>query len=138
MIIACVLTSQFLSQVVLLRLMGNQVKQGLGREPGGGVLAKRLERLLGLCVANFLECGVRMGARGHGNQLRLAEALEGDEPIDSSLNRSPGGQQAVVAQDGSLFAAEGLGDDIALRAAQDDAVELVVQRDIVVEGASVL
>ena len=111
------LISPCLSQVILPRLVGNQVKHGLGREPGGGVLAKRLERLLRLRVADFLERGARVGTRGHSNELRVAEALEGDEPIDSSLDGGPGSQQAVVAQDGSLFAAESFGNDIALGAA---------------------
>lgn len=61
--------------MILLRFVSNQVTyRRLGAEPGGGVLAKRLERLLGLHVADFLECGItRVGTCGHSNELRGAE-----------------------------------------------------------------
>lgn len=118
--------------------MGNQVKHGLGGEPAGDVLAERLKGLDGLVVADLLEGGARVGAGGHGDELGVAEALEGDEPVDSGLDGGGGGQQAVVAEDGGLFAADGLGDGVALLAAEDDAVELVVERNVVVKGAGVL
>ena len=77
-------------------------------------------------------------AGGVGQQLRVARAVHGDEEPGRRIEAAAHGEQPVVAEDGGLVGAEGLGDALALADVEHDARVVVEQGVVLVEGARVL
>src|SRR5580693_2945981 len=114
-------------------LARDPVEERLEAEPAGQVRAD-----LRCGQARHLRADLDRRARRGREELRLARPLHRDEPPRRLLDGVPDGQQAVVAEDGRLVAAEGVGDPLALLEVEDDPGVVVEHRVVLVEGADVL
>ena len=68
----------------------------------------------------------------------MAALLQAHEPENTSLDRLGASQETVVLEQGSLSAAQSLGDVLALLLGKHNTLEGVVKRNVVVECARVL
>ncbi|KAM3461566.1 hypothetical protein MY5147_007103 [Beauveria neobassiana] len=126
--------NSYLLRVILLGIVGDQVRRWLGRELARGVLAERLTGLLGFGVADFFKRNALVSTSGHGNKLiRVTEAFKRDKLKDIGPDRGGSSQQAVVTQDSSTLATNSIGDGVPLGAAQYDASKLLVECNAIIE-----
>ena len=102
-------------------------------KPAGKVRAHEGIGVLGCIVRNSVGL-----ARGFGEELRLAGTVHRDEPPGGFVDGVADGEQAVIAQDGGLFPAEGAGDAIAFGSFLDDPGVIIEDHVILVKRACVL
>jgi hypothetical protein len=119
-------------------LVLHHIKRGFRTEPAGllganSLISKGRILLLDLYRLPPAPAGSRIS-----KQLRMTTLFQTNEPEDGRLDGLPAGQETMVLKQCGFLGAEGFGNSIALVCCEDNALEGVVDCEVIVEGARIL
>ena len=127
------LLSTLISLKQVRLLARNAVPHGLELEPARQRYANLRMRQLGGLMRNLARL-----SGGFRQQLRLARTVHRDEPPRRLVHGMPDGEQAVIAQNRSLFVAQRLGDAVAFVRLVDHSAVIAEHHMIFVKRARIL